>query len=185
MKRALVTTLVCLITVSGPALGDTGSRAIFVNQVRLNEQQVQALQSVYQTRIPDGHYWYDTVSGLWGMQGGPVAGQTLPGLNIGGPLRADASNGNTGVFINRREVRMLELQALQLRFGRVVPGRYWLNSRGIGGIEGGPAIFTLNVGAQRGSNGYIRRTPGGTIGSDGSCYYYSHPNGSSVMGSRC
>ncbi len=55
--------------------------------------------------------------------------------------------------------------------------------RGIGGYEGGPAIFNLAAaGAQGGMyGGTTRRTPFGGLGGDGNCSYFMHPNGSSVM----
>lgn len=65
------------------------------------------------------------------------------GHDLGGPLPPDASRSHTGVFINGRQIHILELQALSQMFGWVRPGRYWLNAHGIGGYEGGPAQFNL------------------------------------------
>jgi hypothetical protein len=75
------------------------------------------------------------------------------------------------------------VQYLLSIFGRVIPGRYWLNAQGFGGFEGGPPLFNLKSRASGNASGqgYLRRTPGGAIGSDGDCFYYNHPNGSSVM----
>ena len=58
----------------------------------------------------------------------------------------------------------------------------WLNAQGIAGYEGGPPQFNLNPRAmgRSGGQGYINRGPFGTTGGDGDCFYYSHPNGSSV-----
>jgi hypothetical protein len=142
-------------------------------------------------QIPGGRYWYDRDSGLWGMEGGPTIGQILPGLNVGGPLRADASGGGTGIFINGRELHQLEVAYLQSIFGYVIRGRYWLNPQGIGGYEGGPPAFNLYAAARQatrmggGYDGYTRRTPFGSMGSDGNCSYFMTPDGSSVMTGNC
>ena len=63
---------------------------------------------------------------------------------------------------------MLYLQRL---FGYAPPGRYWVNARGIGGLEGGPALFNLVAAAQvqSGGNSYTRRGSFGSTGSDGAC----------------
>ncbi|NIR42897.1 MAG: hypothetical protein GWN99_03350, partial [Gemmatimonadetes bacterium] len=78
------------------------------------------------------------------------------------------------------------LRYLQSIFGYVNPGRYWLNFYGVGGYEGGPAIFDLRAAAAAAGSGGVyggqtRRTPFGGLGSDGNCSYYLHPSGSSVM----
>ncbi len=76
---------------------------IFVNGQELGAADGYALMQHYGT-IPSGRYWYDPVSGLWGNDGGPSSGQIMAGLPLGGSLRADASGGGTGVFINGREI---------------------------------------------------------------------------------
>jgi hypothetical protein len=176
-----------LITVS-VANGGTADPNIIVNGTRLNPQQIQMLRQLLSVpvnaSIPAGDYWYDNVSGLWGNRGGPSLGQILPGLKLGGPLRPGASNGDTGVFINGREIHRQELAYLQRLFGTVNRGRYWLNGWGIGGYEGGPAQFDLRAAGRSsggGYSGYTRRTPFGSIGGDSNCSYYLHPGGSSVL----
>src|SRR5262245_8536696 len=79
-------------------------RSVSFNGGQLADEQLGALEQAYGVRIADGAYWYDTRCGAWGWQGGPCAGLIHPGLNLGGPLRSDASNGNTGVFINGRQL---------------------------------------------------------------------------------
>src|SRR5215813_3836000 len=117
---------------------------VVVNGVALKSEQIDFLQSQYAVRVLPGRYWYDRVSGGWGFEGGPMLGQIYPGLGLGGPLRADASRGNTGVFVNGRELHLNDVIALR-RCTPVYRGRYWVNAQGIGGVEGGPPIFNLVV----------------------------------------
>jgi hypothetical protein len=85
---------------------------------------------------------------------------------------------------------MVEVQYLQ-QLGTVYKGRYWMNAQGVGGIEGGPAIFDLGAAARQRSGGGLyggnsRTTPFGHLGSDGKCSYFFDPkSGSSVMSGNC
>lgn len=117
-------------------------RSITINDLKLTNEKVKILENRYRIRILDGNYWYDKISGAWGYQGGPAVGLIAPFLDIGGPLKANASNGNTGVFINGRELHILDVRALQ-QLGPVYQGRYWINSLGYYGFEGGPALGNL------------------------------------------
>jgi len=117
---------------------------VFVNGVRLDDSTRQALERGYGVPIKPGRYWYDSVSGVWGVEGGPAEGQIHPGLRLGGPLKLDASKGKTGVIVNGRELHALDVAALR-RCVTVIPGRYWVLANGIGGTEGGPAQFNLAV----------------------------------------
>jgi hypothetical protein len=158
-----------------------------VNGVSLDAQTLGALERVYGA-IQPGRYWYDPMSGLWGQERGPSAGQIAAGLRLGGPLRADASGRGSRVFINGREIHPAEVAYLQqLIGGAVLPGRYWLNAAGIGGYEGGPAQFNLAAAAQqRGGRSWSHSGPGGHVGGSGNCGYYMDPKtGSSVMTSGC
>ena len=122
-----------------PTAAVADAAGIVVNGQPLSTDEI--LQ--YGVDLPPGRYWYDPASGLWGVEGGPSVGQVMPGLALGGALRADASGGATGVFINGREIHPAELLALQAAFGEVPLGRYWLGADGIGGTEGGPPSFDL------------------------------------------
>jgi hypothetical protein len=160
--------------------------------VALDPVTIAALERAYRTRLLPGSYWYDSRSGLWGDEPGPAKGQIAPGLRLGGALSPRASVGHgagiTGVFVNGRELHPQEVVYLQRLYGQVVPARYWLDARGIGGYEGGPAAFDLRARAiaLQGGPGYNRRGPGGNTGSDGQCAYYNDPSsGASVMTGRC
>lgn len=163
--------------------------AVIVNGVALDRQTVTLLERTYRTPIRPGRYWYDRVSGLWGLERGPAIGQILAGLKLGGPLRADASGGGTRVFFNGRELHPSEVAYLRRLAGVVLPGRYWVDAAGVGGYENGPPFFNLRALADRQSGGgraWSHAGPGGYMGSDGRCTYYNDPQtGSSVMTGSC
>lgn len=117
---------------------------VFVNSVRLDRTTLSALENAYGVQIAPARYWYDPISGVWGVEGGPGLGQIHPGLRLGGSLQANASHGDTGVFVNGRELHRLDVAALH-RCTPVFQGRYWVAANGIGGYEGGPATFNLAV----------------------------------------
>ena len=142
IRNASAAAVLALATGCVDAADTTG--AVVVNGQALPGDTVRALEQAYRVPIAPGRYWYDAVSGAWGNEGGPIAGQMLPGLRLGGPLAANASRGNSQVFINGRELMAGEVQALQQACRTAVyRGRYWVNAQGVGGIEGGPPIFNL------------------------------------------
>lgn len=113
---------------------------VLVNGIALSDAEVAFLSRIYGD-IATGRYWYDPVSGLYGLEGGPATGRIQANLRLGGPLRADASGGGSGVFVNGRELSPAERARMKARSGFVPAGRYWLDPRGRGGIEGGPPRF--------------------------------------------
>lgn len=157
------------------------ARNVVINDVRIPDSRLATMERQYRTRIPDGQYWYDKMSGAWGLKGGPTAGFTLAGLELGSPLKADASNGTTGVFINGRQLHVMDVLGLQQLLGQVYQGRYWVDAYGNAGLEGGPALVNLVMVArsraaqQRGGGAYSAYTrTGGMFGSDGNgCLVYS------------
>jgi hypothetical protein len=162
-------------------------KLVVVNGEKLAAETVAALEQTYGVPIAAGRYWYDPVSGLWGVESGPAVSQIQPGLKLGGTLRSNASGGGTGVFFNGRELHPAEVSYLMQLAGSVVPGRYWVNALGVGGIEGGPPFFDLRaLAASRGGRHWIHSGPGGHMGSDGNCTYFMDPKtGSSVMAGDC
>ena len=129
------------------------SRRVLVNGVSLSLAQIQKLERQYRIQIQDGAYWYDKRSGLWGLQGGPAVGVIPANLGLGGALKADASAGNTGIFINGRQIHMYEALYLQQLLGYVQPGRYWLDAKGNAGKEGGPVLVNLLQLARKSNSG--------------------------------
>ncbi|WP_224365056.1 hypothetical protein [Hyalangium versicolor] len=168
------------------------SRQFAVNRVRLSDAQLQALESTYHTRFQDGRYWYDHSSGAWGVEGGPGVGVIPAELPIGGPLRADASNGDTGFFVNGRELHSADVAGLQRFWPAVFPGRYWVDARGNYGIEGGQVLGNLQALAQARAQVQAMQLTGGggpwsvfsggtTVGGDGQGFTYASVPGSSNM----
>lgn len=126
----------------------TNSRHVFINGMRLSDEQLADLERTYRTHVQDGAYWYDRICGAWGVQGGPTLGFIQAGLALGGSLQTDASNGDTGVFINGRQLHRLDVIGLQ-QLGPVLPGRYWVDAMGNVGFEGGMMFGNLWLLAQQ------------------------------------
>jgi len=143
----------------------SGKRHVTVNDVRLSDEELAQIEQNFRVRILDADYWYDTISGAWGVRGGPTRGFIYSGLNIGGPLKANASGGGTGVFINGRELHPRDVAGLQ-RCTKVNPGRYWVRADGFGGFENGPAFFNLIALCSPPGNG---GPAGGWLCDGGSC----------------
>ena len=102
-----------LVAIAAPAAD------VVINGAALAADKQRALEQAYRVPIKPGRYWYDAVSGVWGLEGGPALGQIHPNLALGPPLRADASHGNTRVFVNGRE-----LHANDVLFGMVFDRRH-------------------------------------------------------------
>lgn len=179
-------------------------RRVTINGGAPNVPVLLALEARCRTRLNDGDYWYDPVSGACGLWGGPTSGFLPPGLGLGGQLPANASGGNTGVFLNNRELPLMDLlnlnQVLVLVNSRLPAGRWTLDHNGNLGPEGGVALVNLmqimaaartagtwqggNVGgggnAAGGDNYWSSRYGAGNEDANGTGYV-SIPGGGSVM----
>jgi hypothetical protein len=120
-----------------PAQANPGTQ-VFVNGLELSRDQVAEIASTYRTAVSPGRYWYDSRSGAWGLEGRETAGFLMPGHEFG-PVAQNASNGDTGVIVNRRELPSVEVLRLQMLLGQVDRGRWWLDGNtGYFGTEGNP-----------------------------------------------
>lgn len=140
--------LAVAVAVSGLGWGQTAtprSRHITFNGKPLTAEQQQRLEAVereHGVRLPDRDYWYDNRSGAAGLWQGPTLGALPAGLELGGPMPANCSGKGTGVFVNGRELHPADVLTLT-QFTLVAPGRYWVDSSGNFGFEGGPALTNL------------------------------------------
>lgn len=158
---------------TGPAAAPNHANAVVVNGERLGDDELAALPAG--VRVADGRYWYDRVCGAWGFEGGPTAGFVMPGLVLGGALRADASSGNTGVFINGRQLHAEDVSALRQLLGQVLPGRWWVDAQGNFGLEGCAESGNLWLLAQQrssnSSSGSSHSSSSMTVGGEGGFVY--------------
>ena len=90
-------------------------RRITINGRRLTvdqEVRLERIELYYDVRIPDNDYWYDNRSGAAGFWHGPAVAALPAGLRLGGPMPADCSGGNTGVFVNGRQLHRQDVANL-------------------------------------------------------------------------
>ncbi|XWS40365.1 hypothetical protein CRYUN_Cryun18bG0134900 [Craigia yunnanensis] len=106
---------------------------VVVNGETLSQDELHVLQTCQNPpkKLRPGFYWYDKLSGYWGKEGhGPCQIITAQ-LNVGGHIKANASNGNAKIIINNREITKKELWMLQLA-GVHCEGKpsFWLSADG-------------------------------------------------------
>ncbi|MDH4069971.1 MAG: hypothetical protein OEV30_06070 [Ignavibacteria bacterium] len=156
-----------------------------INGMLLTDEQLTALSEVYGKTPMPGDYWYDSRSGLYGAVGFPAYGFMMPD-HLFDSMGSDVSRGNTGVFVNGRELPASEYAVWSYIVGSwIQQGRYWLDHQGNAGYEGDPTVVTnLFVAAQQnsyrgqggsGDNFWSTRFSAGNSNADNSQGYVSVP----------
>lgn len=121
---------------SPTALPEDDLNAVYINNYRLTAEQLQELAVVYGVPPLPGRYWYDSLSGSYGIWHGLSLGVILAGHDFD-QVPEDASKGNTGLFINDRELPETDVLFLEWIFNVPrQPGRYWQDAFGNIGYEG-------------------------------------------------
>ncbi|KAI9180038.1 hypothetical protein LWI28_000515 [Acer negundo] len=126
VKQIMRSEISCLVNQLPP-------EQVYVNDEPLSPKQLVILQGCPNPpkKLTPGSYWYDKVSGLWGKDGHKPCQIICPQLEVGGHLKANASNGNTDVFINNRRITNTELRMLKTA-GEQCEGNphFWLSEDG-------------------------------------------------------
>ena len=165
---------------------NTPEENIIINGIPLSPDELNQFEKLYGQKLRSGQYWYDKMSGMFGIVGQPALGYLKPGHEYG-TLQRNASNGNTKVLINNRELTQIEYMMLCQLVGTIVfPGSYWLDAQGNAGIQGNSIpmvnlVMAAQQHAQRGTGGgdnfWSSRYAAGNSTSDGSARYINLGDG--------
>jgi hypothetical protein len=142
------------------AAGTQNTGDIIINNIVLTKSQLLEIKNRYGIEPKPGNYWYDRLSGLYGVYGYPSYGFMYPGHNFG-ELSRNASSGNTNVLVNGRELPQPEWAVWSYVLGSYIqPGSYWFDSQGNIGYTGNN-IAVVNLFAAARKNGYTGKGSGG------------------------
>lgn len=158
-KRALqvVTVILCLgLACAAPAAAQDQQESkteVRINGNIMTPELLQEFEALYGVKPVPGDYWYDARSGLYGIMGQQAAGMMMAGHSLG-QMPENASNGNTGVFVNGRHLTAVEVNYIAaLLQTPAIPGRYWFDAYGNWGIEGMPLPLVNFYEVARASSG--------------------------------
>lgn len=145
----------------GSVAGNTQNKGdVIINNTVMTKSQIQEILNRYGVEPKPGNYWYDSVSGLYGVYGYPSYGFMYPGHKFG-VLSRNASSGNTGVLVNGRELPQSEWAVLSYILGTYIqPGSYWLDPQGNMGYANN-SVPVVNLFAAARKNGYAGKGSGG------------------------
>ncbi|KAI3422982.1 zinc_ribbon_12 domain-containing protein [Psidium guajava] len=88
---------------------------VTVNGHLIPDDNVKRAEKLAGPVLP-GDYWYDFQAGFWGIMNQPCLGIIPPFIEeFNHPMPANCAAGNTGIFINRRELNQRDLDLLASR----------------------------------------------------------------------
>lgn len=97
---------------------EKGRSDVFVNGQLLTDRVVKKAEKLAGPIHP-GEYWYDSLAGFWGVMNQPCLGIIPPFIEeFDHPMPKNCAAGNTGVFVNGRELNQKDLDLLA---GRGLP----------------------------------------------------------------
>ncbi|TVU08967.1 hypothetical protein EJB05_42396 [Eragrostis curvula] len=103
-----------------------GRAKVFVNGFPISDRAVRKAEKLAGAICP-GDYWYDYRAGFWGVMGRPCLGMIPPYIpEFNYPTPKNCAGGNTGVFINGRELHQKDLDLLVARGLPDSPGRSYI-----------------------------------------------------------
>lgn len=135
--------IMCFFMLATALNAQQGNTGVYINGVELQTQVVHALEQYYKVKVKKGRYWYDAKCGLWGLEGREAQGVVLANLDFGASMNAKASSGNTGIYINGRQINNSERTQWQAILGQTYPGKYMLDAYGNLYTEAG--AYLVNV----------------------------------------
>ncbi|XP_073051967.1 uncharacterized protein [Primulina eburnea] len=102
------------LTKNNQSIQDGGS-LVFVNGHVIPDRVVKKAENLAGP-IQPGEYWYDKCAGFWGVMGHPCLGIVMPNIEeFNYPMPKNCAAGNTGVFVNGRELHQKDLDLLTSR----------------------------------------------------------------------
>ncbi|TKY64048.1 Extra-large guanine nucleotide-binding protein 1 [Spatholobus suberectus] len=94
---------------------DNGKSNVTINGQPIPDRAIKKAEKLAGP-IQPGNYWYDFRAGFWGIMGGPCLGIILPFIEeFQHPMPDKCAGGNTGVFVNGRELNQKDLDLLSRR----------------------------------------------------------------------
>uniref|UniRef100_A0A803M4W5 Zinc-ribbon domain-containing protein n=2 Tax=Chenopodium quinoa TaxID=63459 RepID=A0A803M4W5_CHEQI len=94
---------------------ESGKRNVMVNGNLIPDKLVKKAEKMAGPIYP-GQYWYDYRAGFWGVMGGPCLGIIPPFIEeFNYQMPENCAAGNTGVFVNGRELHQKDMELLTIR----------------------------------------------------------------------